>query len=51
MEACRQRRSGEKKKVVEQNEKRTDLTPTGLLREGDNAPTPAVSLSVIAILR
>ena len=35
MEAWRQWRAGEKKKLVEHNEKRIDLTPTGLLMEGD----------------
>jgi len=28
---------GQKKELVEQNEKRNYLTPTGLLMEGDNA--------------
>ena len=34
MEAWRQRRAGEKKRRVEQNETRIHLTPTGLLMEG-----------------
>jgi hypothetical protein len=35
MQAWRRQRSGEKKKLVEQSEKRIDLTPTGLLMEGE----------------
>jgi hypothetical protein len=34
MEAWRQRRSGKKKKRVQQNQTRIPLTPTGLLMEG-----------------
>ena len=34
MEAWRQRRAGEKRQRLEQNETRIHLTPTGLLMEG-----------------
>jgi hypothetical protein len=40
MEAWRQRRSGEKKELVEQNENRIHLTPPGLLMEGVNTQIP-----------
>ena len=50
MEAWRQWRAGEKKKLVEHNEKRIDLTPTGLLMEGDYTQNPDLeSMSVMAI--
>jgi hypothetical protein len=32
--------AGKRKKLVQQNETRIDLTPTGLLMEGDSAQIP-----------
>ena len=49
MEAWRQRLLGRRKNRVQRTHTRIDLTPTGLLMEGDSAQN--ASMSVIEMLR
>ena len=53
MEAWRQRRRAKGKKLVQQNEPNLDLTPTGLLMEGDFTQIPPRfgKMSVIGIFQ